>query len=132
LYRTNNVKLSAGKSSEKKHIYESARSVIKMHQLASENGMNPSKYLLSKFWAWKLERLFYKHLLPKDETFLILKNIISPKSHIFWSIIQFFDRVNKKLLKIITGTRYYSSFKCGIILPSQIKLFESMGYYYKK
>ena len=132
LYRTNNIKLSAGKSSEKRHIYESAKLVIKMHQLASENGMYPAKYLLSKFWAWKLERLFYKHLLPKDETYLILKNIISPKSHIFWSIIQFFDRVNKKLLKIITGTRYYCSFKCGTILPSQIKLFESMGYYYKK
>ena len=132
LYRKNNIKLSAGKSSEKRHIYESARLVIKMHQLASENGMNPSKYLLSKFWAWKLERLFYKHLLPKDNIYLLLKKIISPKSNIFWIIFQFLDSVNKKLLKIKTGSRYYPSFKCGSILSSQVQIFESIGYYYKK
>ena len=132
LYRTNNIKLSAGKSSEKRHIYESARLVIKMHKLASENGMNPSKYLLTMFWAWKLERLFKKNLIPKDNTYLLLKKLISPKSDYFWSIIQFLDRVNKKLLRILTGTSHYCSFKCGTILSSQEKLFESIGYYYKK
>ena len=78
LYRTNNIKISAGKSSEKRHIYESARSVVKMHQLASENGMNPDKYFLSKFSAWNYKRMYYKHLLPKDETYFSLKKIIYP------------------------------------------------------
>ena len=132
LYRTNNIKLSSGKSSEKRHIYESAKLVIKMHHLASENGMNPAKYFLSKFWAWKLERLFHKHLLPKDETYINLTKIIYPKSNIFWIIFQFLDSFYKKVLKIKTGSRYYPSFKCGSILSSQVQIFESIGYYYKK
>lgn len=132
LYRTNNIKISAGKSSEKRHIYESARSVVKMHQLASENGMNPDKYFLSKFSAWNYKRMYYKHLLPKDETYFSLKKIIYPKSNIFWIIFQLLDSVYKKVLKIKTGSSYYPSFKCGSILSSQVQIFESIGYYYKK
>ena len=103
-----------------------------MHQLASENGMNPAKYFLSKFSAWNYKRMYYKHLLPKDETYFSLKKIIYPKSNIFWIIFQLLDSVYKKVLKIKTGSSYYPSFKCGSILSSQVQIFESIGYYYKK